>query len=64
MLDTLPSPGSNRWTSNAGVIYPFLQNWAVNAQVGYSRLLSDAADSPIVRDKGSFSGGLFLAYRF
>ena len=49
---------------DAGVIYPFLQNWAVNAQVGYSQLLSDAADSPIVMDKDSFSGGLFLAYRF
>ena len=48
----------------AGVIYPFAGNWAVNAQVGYSRLSGDAKDSPIVRDAGRFSGGLFLSYRF
>ena len=47
-----------------GVIYPFAGNWAVNAQVGYSRLSGDAKDSPIVRDAGRFSGGLFLSYRF
>lgn len=47
-----------------GVIYPFAENWAVNARGGYSRLLGDAADSPIVRDDGRFSGGLFLSYRF
>ena len=47
-----------------GVIYPFAENWAVNARGGYSRLLGDAADSPIVKDDGRFSGGLFLSYRF
>lgn len=47
-----------------GVIYPIAENWVVNARGGYSRLLGDAADSPIVRDDGRFSGGLFLSYRF
>ena len=47
-----------------GVIYLFAENWAVNARGGYSRLLGDAADSPIVKDDGRFSGGLFLSYRF
>lgn len=47
-----------------GVIYPFADNWAVNARSGYSSLLGDAAESPIVKDDGRFSGGLFLSYRF
>lgn len=48
----------------AGLIYQFAENRAVIAQVGYSQLSGDAADSPIVRDKGRFSGGFFLSYRF
>ena len=47
-----------------GVIFPFAENWAVNAQAGYSQLLGDAAESPIVKDDGQFSGGFFLSYRF
>ena len=47
-----------------GVIYLFAENWALNAQVGYSRLSGDAAESPIVKDASRFSGGLFLSYGF
>ncbi len=47
-----------------GVIYPFAGNWAVIAQGGYSQLSGDAADSPIVKDDGRFSGRLFLSHRF
>lgn len=47
-----------------GAMYPFTENWAINAQVGYSRLLDDAADSPIVKEEDQFSGGVFLTYSF
>ena len=59
-----PESGFKSVDFEAGVIYLFAENWAVNAQVGYSRLLGDAKDSPIVRDGGRFSGELFLSYRF
>lgn len=47
-----------------GVMYPINKQWAVNGQVGYSRLLGDAADSPIVKEEGQISGGVFVAYSF
>jgi len=47
-----------------GAMYPFTENWAINASVGYSHLLGDAADSPIVKDEDQFSGGIFLTYSF
>ena len=59
-----PESGFKSVDFKFGVIYPFAENWAVNARGGYSRLLGDAADSPIVKDDGRFSGGLFLSYRF
>ena len=39
----------------AGVVYiqPISQQWQVGAGVFYSRILGDAADSPIVKDRGS-----------
>lgn len=49
------------------VDYALSDGWAVTGQVGYARLLGDAADSPIVDDKGSanaFSAGIFVGYRF
>ncbi|MDE0331776.1 MAG: MipA/OmpV family protein [Nitrospinae bacterium] len=60
-----PKAGFKSVDFEVGVIYLFADgHWAVNAQAGYSQLLGDAADSPIVRDEGRFSGGLFLSYRF
>ncbi len=59
-----PGAGLKSVDLEAGVIYPFAENWAVIAQAGYSRLLGDAADSPIVKDAGRLSGGFFLSYRF
>lgn len=47
--------------------YSLTDHWGINGRVGYKRLLGDAADSPLVENKGSadqFSGGLFLTYRF
>lgn len=47
--------------------YRLDSHWMVTAIGGYSRLLGDAADAPLVVQRGSpdqWRGGLFLAYRF
>ena len=47
--------------------YSLTENWIVTSRAGYKRLLGDAADSPLVEDRGSanqFSVGLSLGYRF
>lgn len=53
---------------SATVVVPVTRRIAVTALAGYSRLLSDATRSPIVRDgvgsSNQFIGGLFLTYRF
>ena len=60
-----PGAGFKSVDFEVGVIYLFADgHWAVIAQGGYSQLLGDAAESPIVRDEGRFSGGLFLSWRF
>lgn len=50
-----------------GLDYMFTDSIGIGGRAQYKRLLSDAADSPIVDDKGSadqFFTGLFLTYRF
>jgi len=50
-----------------GASYEMAENWLINGQVGYQRLLNDAADSPLVDDKGSpdqFRALIGVAYRF
>ncbi|WP_343519162.1 MipA/OmpV family protein [Sphingomonas sp.] len=47
--------------------YRLGSRWMLTAVGGYSRLLGDAADAPLVTRRGSpdqWQGGLFLAYRF
>jgi outer membrane scaffolding protein for murein synthesis (MipA/OmpV family) len=47
--------------------YRFTENWSLTGIVGYSRLFSEAADSPIVDDEGDenqFLGGLLVSYSF
>lgn len=47
--------------------YSFTEHWGITGRLGYKRLLGDAADSPLVEDKGSadqFSTGLTLSYKF
>ncbi len=43
---------------------PVTKSWTANAMLGYSQLVGDAADSPIVKDEGQVSGGLFVSYAF
>jgi outer membrane protein len=43
---------------------PLSGPWSLKLSGRYSRLLEDAADSPIVEDENQFFGGLGLSYRF
>jgi outer membrane scaffolding protein for murein synthesis (MipA/OmpV family) len=65
--------GLSRYTAGAGfksagaeigVLYPVSKNWFVNTKLEYSRLIGDAADSPIVKEENQFSGGIFVGYKF
>ena len=50
-----------------GLDYVFTDSIGIGGRAQYKRLVGDAADSPIVDDKGSadqFFSGLFLTYRF
>jgi outer membrane protein len=47
--------------------YSLTENWGLTGRLGYKRMLGDAADSPLVEDRGSanqLTTGLFLSYRF
>lgn len=47
--------------------YNLTENWGLTGRLGYKRLLGDAADSPLVEDRGSadqLSTGLFVNYKF
>jgi len=51
--------------ANVTLTYNFNHNWAMGGVVGYKRMLSDAADSPVVDDVGEanqFLGGVFFTY--
>lgn len=68
--------GLRQYTAESGVKdvglsldldYSLTEHWGITGRLGYKRLLGDAADSPLVEDKGSadqFSTGLILSYRF
>lgn len=47
--------------------YSLTEHWGITTRLGYKRLLGDAADSPLVKDRGSadqLNGGLFVTYKF
>jgi outer membrane scaffolding protein for murein synthesis (MipA/OmpV family) len=49
------------------LIYSFTRHWNVVSFMGFSRLLGDAASSPIVKERGTanqFRFGLGFSYRF
>ncbi|MEM8627565.1 MAG: MipA/OmpV family protein [Pseudomonadota bacterium] len=46
-----------------GGSFALTERWSVLPQVRYSRLVGDAADSPIVENENQFSGRLGLTYR-
>jgi outer membrane scaffolding protein for murein synthesis (MipA/OmpV family) len=59
--------GLNAVGTEVTVLYAVTPSWSLGAGAVYYRLLGDAADSPIVRERGSpnqWIGGLFAAYAF
>jgi outer membrane scaffolding protein for murein synthesis (MipA/OmpV family) len=47
--------------------YQWTEAWSIGATVGYTRIIGDAAKSPIVKDRGSvdqYSAGVGLTYTF
>jgi outer membrane protein len=44
--------------------YGFTREWSLIVDLGYTRLLGDAADSPIVTDRNQWGGFALIAYRF
>ena len=53
--------------ANINLRYRLTDHWMIAATGGYTRLLNDAKDAPLVRLRGSFDqwqGGIFVAYRF
>ena len=62
-----PSAGFRAVGVTAQATYDITPNWIARADVGYDRLVGDAAKSPIVKQAGDanqFSVGLGVAYRF
>ena len=52
---------------SASLDYALTDHWGIGGRLGYTRLLGDAADAPIVKTDGSadqFSSALSLRYRF
>lgn len=59
--------GIKDWGFRGQARYEFTEAINLTAIAGYTRLVGDAADAPIVADRGSanqFSAGLILGYRF
>ncbi|KQZ73087.1 hypothetical protein ASE06_11670 [Sphingopyxis sp. Root214] len=53
--------------ANIGLQYRLGDHWMIAATGGYTRLLGDAKNAPLVRLRGSpdqWQGGVFVAYRF
>ena len=51
----------------AGMLYSFNPSWSMIASMGYTRMLGDAEDSPLVDDRGDknqLSGALAAVYMF
>jgi MipA family protein len=62
-----PKAGFKSVGLNLGLNYRLTEHFTIGASGGYSYLLDNAADSPLVRDQGSrnqFNGGLVLTYSF
>lgn len=62
-----PKSGFKDVTAEPSLTYQFNDHWATQAFVVYRRLLGPAADSPLVRTRGTpdqFGGGLLLLYHF
>lgn len=51
-------------SGNVFARYALDGNWALNGFAGYSRLIGDAADSPVTESENLFRAGTFVSYSF
>ncbi|AFK64410.1 MltA-interacting MipA family protein [Advenella kashmirensis WT001] len=59
-----PSAGFKDVSLRVGFSYELTKTWSITGAAGVSRLMGDAADSPLVRRKSQAVGALGVAYRF
>jgi MipA family protein len=61
-----PASGFKDIGLGANVVHPLGGNWSLTGLGSYARLIGDAADSPLVKDRGTanqFRVGLGISYR-
>jgi outer membrane protein len=58
-----PDGGLRHVGASLSLMYPVSQRWSVIGFGGVDRLSDEAADSPLVRRREQFMGGLGLGYR-
>ena len=68
--------GLRQYNADAGIkdvafggtlTYGFSERWSISGLATYTRLVGDAADSPVVKnagDENQFFGGTLINYRF
>ncbi|RZT94109.1 outer membrane protein [Advenella incenata] len=59
-----PSAGFKDVSLRLGFSYDLTKTWSITGAAGVSRLMGNAADSPLVRRKSQAVGALGVAYRF
>lgn len=59
-----PGAGFKDINFNLGTEVAINDKWKLNVGAGYSRLIGDAANSPVVETKDQFSGSVSFIYRF
>ena len=64
LTDFDASAGFKSVTGDATLVVPLTDHINLGTNVGYTRLIGDAADSPITRDTNQFNAGLFATYTF
>ena len=50
--------------ADLGLLYPVDEDWEILTMIEYTRLIGDAADSPISKDDSVLFGGLTVSYKF
>ncbi len=58
------SGGARDVSAFAGIAQPISRNWAVGGGLMYSRLLGDAADSPVTKSRDQLYAGIGVGYLF
>ena len=59
-----PEGGFKDVTLAMNIRYDLNQEWALTGIAGYSRLVGDVADSPLVQDENQFFTGIGASYKF